>query len=526
MCEGDHGIFSQGINMSILDKSSLVMIPCGYKEDKLYSVKPRNGEGDFTFTRASTGTRVSSDGYIETAEVLSTTELITNGDFSNGSTDWNLPSGVTYNSNGYLDCNNVSSNINQTTSIASGETYKISFEIKNYVSGTYIRIRINGGVFNNVNINGNGVYTSIITADQSSVFRFYPTTLNGSLDNISVKELSQINVPRLDYTNSTTPTLLLEPQRTNLALGSENLSLTYWHTSAGSSMVNDTTISPDGTQNASTLTFGSSQGSQYEDYFAGSYGNQTHTVSCYVKVASGTSKFRFKCSHWGVADFYSDDYTATDEWQRFTFSKTFTASGGTGIIAGLKNETAGGSKDILVYGFQLEANASFPTSYIPTSGTSVTRVKDLCVATSVTDLIGQTEGVVNLKFQKEYTDTYRIFTLYGTNTSNRLGIFTINNNLYVFVVSGGVLQFQVVVKASMGNGTFNIAVQYKQNDYKIYVNGVSEYTNTSANVPVSLIDVLFAQLPNGALSFNHKIHYLYLFKETLTDTELEELTTI
>ena len=41
------------------------MIPSGYKEDKLYSVKPRNGDGDFTFTRASTGTRVNADGYIE-----------------------------------------------------------------------------------------------------------------------------------------------------------------------------------------------------------------------------------------------------------------------------------------------------------------------------------------------------------------------------------------------------------------------------------------------------------------------------
>ena len=65
MCEGDHGIFSKGSSMSILDKSSLVMIPSGYKEDKLYSVKPRNGDGDFTFTRASTGTRVNADGYIE-----------------------------------------------------------------------------------------------------------------------------------------------------------------------------------------------------------------------------------------------------------------------------------------------------------------------------------------------------------------------------------------------------------------------------------------------------------------------------
>ena len=51
------------------DKASLVMIPSGYKDDKLYSIKPTDGSGDFTFSRdgsgASPATRVNSDGNIE-----------------------------------------------------------------------------------------------------------------------------------------------------------------------------------------------------------------------------------------------------------------------------------------------------------------------------------------------------------------------------------------------------------------------------------------------------------------------------
>ena len=54
--------------MSIYQKASLVQIPSGYKaaDDKLYSVVPNNGDGDFTVTVAAGATRVNKDGLIET----------------------------------------------------------------------------------------------------------------------------------------------------------------------------------------------------------------------------------------------------------------------------------------------------------------------------------------------------------------------------------------------------------------------------------------------------------------------------
>ena len=50
---------------SFFDQSSLCLIPSGYKASKLYSVKPTDGSGDLTFTRASNATRVGPDGLLE-----------------------------------------------------------------------------------------------------------------------------------------------------------------------------------------------------------------------------------------------------------------------------------------------------------------------------------------------------------------------------------------------------------------------------------------------------------------------------
>ena len=66
--------------MSLLDKASLVQIPSGYKATKLYSVVPDSGAGDFTFARSTTGSRVGSDGLIETGVAIDTPCL----DYSGG----------------------------------------------------------------------------------------------------------------------------------------------------------------------------------------------------------------------------------------------------------------------------------------------------------------------------------------------------------------------------------------------------------------------------------------------------------
>ena len=51
---------------SLYDSASLVMLPSGVKESKVYSIKPTDGSGDFTFSRGTdTATRVNASGLIE-----------------------------------------------------------------------------------------------------------------------------------------------------------------------------------------------------------------------------------------------------------------------------------------------------------------------------------------------------------------------------------------------------------------------------------------------------------------------------
>ena len=51
--------------MSLLDLASLVLAPTATKESKVYSAIPDTGDGDMTFSRGSSATRINSEGLIE-----------------------------------------------------------------------------------------------------------------------------------------------------------------------------------------------------------------------------------------------------------------------------------------------------------------------------------------------------------------------------------------------------------------------------------------------------------------------------
>lgn len=68
--------------IGLLRKASLIITPNAVKESKLYSVIPSNGNGDMSVVRATTATRVNSDGLVE----LVPYNLLTySEDFSNAS---------------------------------------------------------------------------------------------------------------------------------------------------------------------------------------------------------------------------------------------------------------------------------------------------------------------------------------------------------------------------------------------------------------------------------------------------------
>ena len=91
--------------MSIYDKASLVLIPSGTKTSKVYSQKPVNGDGDFTFSRSTAATRVNADGNIEkeTQNLLSYSNTFSNSYWTkNGSTITGGQSGYDGSSDAWL----------------------------------------------------------------------------------------------------------------------------------------------------------------------------------------------------------------------------------------------------------------------------------------------------------------------------------------------------------------------------------------------------------------------------------------
>jgi len=198
---------------------------------------------------------------------------------------------------------------------------------------------------------------------------------------------------------------------------------------------------------------------------------------------------------------------------------TFTATAGSLIL------TVTGS----VTNWQLEAG-SYPTSYIPTTTTAVTRVADSASKTAISSLIGQTEGVL-------YADISRIGlplsanqTLISINdgtSNNRIRMLTTltDDIRFLFQLNGNNVQYDATTgsgEISDINQRLKIAIAYKSGDIAIYINGV--LFNASSNTltfsaPLSVYDIFEA---TSGLNIQSSI----LYTTRITNAELATLTTL
>ena len=327
------------------------------------------------------------------------------------------------------------------------------------------------------------------------------------------------NVPRLDYSNGSCPSLLVEPQRTNLALYSEQFTNAVWTASAFNvSITSNTTISPDGTQNADTVVFGAS-GYLYQQFAI--VGLASVTFSIYSKSATQVIVFG------GATPVGTDVYTTVNVgngWFRQILVRTFTG-GGTGTLQTLpfaNNITA------FLWGCQVEAG-SYPTSYIPTTSAAVTRNADRVYKTGISSLIGQTQGTLFaeiVRTQSTATDSFWINI--SDNSSNNwifMGTDATLGRFYVRASSTTIVDQYPTISL----GRHKLAIGYQSGSIVGYVDGVQIFTSSATFTLNSLTGINFGYsggLITGAVNTSGQVNQAVLFPTRLTNAELAQLTTL
>jgi hypothetical protein len=322
------------------------------------------------------------------------------------------------------------------------------------------------------------------------------------------------DMPRIDYTNSSSPALLLEPQRTNLVEYSEYINSPHYAKSAGITLTNNYGESPEGVKNSTRV-----ESTDSNQYLLDSFtlpANKTYVATCYVKGTSG-ERIKQYVDGDGAGVLY-EDILLDGTWQRNDLIINTDSDGGTVNLHllfgyGLTNP----ARDIETWGWQLE-EGNYPTSYIPTYGTAVTRGKDDSLSyTNFSDIFGsspltQYSIFLDIKDGDNAAST-EVLISKGTNTQGRINILGGNRICYYSIATG------YTTGSIFTDGSSHKYLLVADNGtIKQYFDGSLISTDTNASDE-------FAEFSIGGLR-SMRISQCIIFRTLLTNTEAIALTTL
>ena len=467
--------------------------------------------------------------------VGTTTGSITNVSAKEVGQDWSLGAGWSI-GEGKVIGSSASGTLSQAGIASAGKQYKVTFSVTDYSSGTLF-VDIGGSSAQTTT--SNGLKTFYFTSTSTGSLRFYGGSFTGSIDNVSVIEITDdTNLPRIDYSPysgaGTCGHWLFEPQSTNLIPYSEDYTV-FSPASNGTGInpviTSNYSVSPDGTQNADRIQFNRGSGTSSIDTSYVTYGLSLGTIdstlSIYLKTNDGTTKdvtLRLGAS------LFDYDVTVTSNWQRFTLSGNTSVDRVQILLYGNQNSQ---TADISCYGTQVEEQ-SYATSYIPTSGSTVTRLQDAANEAGSIDLINSTEGVLYAEIASfistDATEPNRYITITNGTSNERIALLLGGNTNQLRAIAFSNTQSINIsfTTSSTDAKQFNkLAIKYKSGDYAFFLNGVKIGGSTEANIfTTDTLNDLSFDVGGGTQKFRGKVKCVAVYKEALTDAELTCLTTI
>jgi hypothetical protein len=374
----------------------------------------------------------------------------------------------------------------------------------------------------------------LVTKTFSEIITFTRASSGTYFDATGTLQTATTDAARFDYNPSTLAArgFLVEEQRTNLALRSQELENAYW-TKGGLTVAADQEIAPDGTLSGDTITITASGHAIYR--YLTVTASTAYTLSFFVKKGTATNAaYSITDDSAGGTNIIAPtsyfSQIASSGWTRISVSFT-TPVGCTSVGVFLLRDSGVSSGTISIWGAQLEAGA-FPTSYIATTTASATRSADVASVNTLSPWYNASEGTI-------YAEAVRSNIPVSTN-GNVVDISdgTTNNRARLWIWSGNASQIAFTV-ASGGSGVadlnpgavtastvFKVAGAYKVNDFATSINGGTVATDASGAVPVSPNIVNLGARSGGSSEFwNGHLRRITYYPRRLSNSELQGITT-
>ena len=395
-----------------------------------------------------------------------------------------------------------------------------------------------------------GIYIWGAQLEQRSQVTAYTATTTQPITNyVPVLRTAAANVARFDHNPVTGESLglLIEEQRTNLLLRSQEF-ISPWAIQTAK-VVNNAAVAPDGSQTAALLV--ANLGYSYNSntalvlsQFITLTGGTTYTWSIYAKAA-GVGSLAIRNNWTGGITIYNltDELTTANKqfigngWYRcfVTYTPSSTSTNGFSWRPFVSGGTADGYSGIYVWGAQVEAGA-FPTSYIKTEASQVTRSADAASMTGAnfSSWFNPAEGTVYSEFALKpgggvYPSPWSIAdsTAFGANCTTRIQPYQngTKTSLGFDVTVANVSQVNIVATVSNLSSFTKHAGAYKFNDFAASSEGSVAGTDTSGVLATNYAQLAIGRDVTGGIGkIGSHIRKIAYYPARLPDATLQAIT--